>query len=62
MFATNRTIEEQVEIIEEQINSPESNFGIAEKLVYIDRFFVPDTEFSQKAIDIVFMNIMKNGG
>ncbi len=53
------TIEEQVEIMEKQIHSPEANFTLVEKMQYLIEYFGNDPEFSKEAADIVRSNICR---
>ena len=53
-------IDKQVKIMELQIHSTNADFTLMEKMAYLDRFFKPDTDFSQEAIDIVIANISKS--
>jgi hypothetical protein len=53
-------IDEQVRIMEAQINSPEANFTLMEKLQYLATFFGDDPEFSQEAADIVIGNLARS--
>jgi len=52
-------IEEQVEIMEKQIHSPEANFTLMEKMQYLTEYFGNDPMFSKEAADIVRSNICK---
>jgi hypothetical protein len=52
-------IQEQVKIMEGQVNSPEANFTLYEKLQYLHNFFGKDPMFSKEARDIVIANISK---
>ena len=52
-------IERQVEIMEAQINSPEADFSLIEKMRYLTGYFDKDPEFSREARDIVRGNISK---
>ena len=52
-------IKEQVRIMETQINSPEANFTLMEKMQYLSLFFEPDPAFSKEARDIVIGNLSK---
>ena len=54
------TIEEQVEIMEKQIHSPEANFTLMEKMQYLTEYFGNDPEFSKEAADIVRSNICRS--
>lgn len=59
------TLDEQIEVIKAQIFSPEANFTLVEKLMYLNNFFKPDPTFTQEALDAVFTEIMEretNGG
>ena len=52
-------IEQQVEIMEAQIHSPEADFTLMEKMQYLTKFFGTDPEFTREAQDIVRSNICK---
>ncbi len=49
----------QVRIMKAQINSPEANFTLFEKMQYLHDYFRPDPDFSQEAINIVIGDISK---
>ncbi len=53
------TIERQVEIIEKQINSPEANFSLMEKMQYLTMYFGNDPDFTKRAADIVRNNLCR---
>ena len=50
------TIQEQVKIMETQMQVFDK---LVEKLAYIRMFIIPDPEFTQEAIDIVFNKLNK---
>jgi len=52
-------IEQQVEIMEAQIHSPEAKFSLMEKLQYLTNFFGNDPDFTREAQDIVRSNMCK---
>ncbi len=54
------TIGEQIEVMEKQINSPEVNFTLAEKMAYLTQYFDGDAVFSKEARDIVRSNIVRS--
>jgi len=53
-------IDRQIEIIEAQIHSEFAQFTLFEKMAYLKKYFGPDPEFSQEAVNIVIGNICKN--
>lgn len=54
------TVDEQIEVMERQINLPEANFTLAEKMAYMAQNFDGDAMFSKKARDIVRSNIARS--
>lgn len=53
----NMDINQQIEIMEAQLNSKQTNFTLMEKMQYLTTFFGPDPEFSKEAEDMVRHNI-----
>ena len=53
------TINEWVHIIETQINLPEANFTLVEKLAFLNKYYDNDPTVPKKALDIVRSNLAR---